>query len=295
MTSGAARVTVGLPVYNASAVIEPTLVALKSQDVDGLRVVVSDNASSDATVEICRDMVGSDDRFDLHIHDTNKGWQANFRHVLAAAETPLFMWLGADDRLASSYVSTNVAALDERRDLVGSVSRVLWTHDGMAGGEAAGTQPIEGTPEARVEQYLRTARDNSRFYGVFRTEALRHSFPAENFYGLDLAIMAGTLRFGAHGRVDRVLLSRERTDPSTYVRHIDADARGITDRVLPFRGLNRALRSMGVPVNPTALRWLLIRNGYEHVRYWAATETAYGRLGRAVMPHAERLRGRAVT
>jgi glycosyltransferase involved in cell wall biosynthesis len=287
-------VSVGLPVYNAEATVAVTLGRLMAQDHDTLEVIVSDNASTDNTVEICRDLVGADPRFRIEAHKVNRGWQANFRHVLAEARGPHFMWIGADDWIEPSYVSANVALLNGDPELVGSVSLVRWTEGGMPGAEAPGTEPLVGAIAENIETYLRSARDNSRFYGLYRTNALRQSFPGDNFFGLDLAIMLGTLRFGGHGRVDEVLMWRERTDPATYVTHIDRDARSIGDRILPLRGLNRAIREMELPLTLAARRWLITRNGYEHLRYWSSTGSLYGRAGRRAFRTADVLRRRTV-
>ena len=47
-------VSIGVPVYNGERFVQRALVSLLAQDFGDLEVVVSDNASTDCTPEICR-------------------------------------------------------------------------------------------------------------------------------------------------------------------------------------------------------------------------------------------------
>lgn len=288
-------VSIGIPCYNARETIEATLTDVLAQDHQRLEVIVSDNGSQDGTVDLCRRIAAGDGRVQLVEHRQNRGWQANFREVLTRASADYFMWLGADDRIAPRFVSANLSNLLADESLVGSVSRVEWLHDGRLGAEAPGTEPLIGSVADNLATYLRHARDNSRFYGLYRTPVLRSSVPSENFYGLDIAIMLNTLTRGGHGRVGEVLMWRERNDPAGYVHYVEADARGLSDRVLPFLRATQHARRMPVPLSPKAWKWLAVRNVYEHVRYWASTGTVYGRTARGVLPLLDRAREAAVT
>lgn len=288
-------VSVGVPVRNAGDRLATALRSLLAQDHEALRVVVSDNASTDDTVDVYRAVVGDDPRFELVRHEQDRGWQANFRYVLDRAETPWFMWLAADDAIAPTFVSATLAMLRADPRMVTAVPRVAWTGPHATTPTASGTRPLVATPRRNVAAYLRHARDNSRFYGLHRREALVRSMPVEDFYGLDLAIMAGTLRFGTHGEVPEVLLQRERTDPAGYARHIAADARSGLDLVLPLWRLTRCLvLELRVPLSPSAVWWLSVRNVYEHLRHWSRRPGVWGRAARVGFALLDRRRARVV-
>jgi glycosyltransferase involved in cell wall biosynthesis len=55
-------VSVGVPVYNGEKYLAATLDTLLAQSLEDLEVVISDNASTDRTAEICRRYVGKDQR-----------------------------------------------------------------------------------------------------------------------------------------------------------------------------------------------------------------------------------------
>ena len=48
------RVSLGMPVYNGERHIEESLDSLLAQSFDDFELVISDNASTDRTEEICR-------------------------------------------------------------------------------------------------------------------------------------------------------------------------------------------------------------------------------------------------
>ena len=121
------------------------------------------------------------------------------------------------------------------------------------------------------------------------------SFPDVDFHGFDIAVMAGTLRFGKHDRVERVLLARRRTNPDSYAKLASRGNPRPIDRVIPYRLLTHAilkqnLRDLSFP----ALYWLALRNIYEHLRHWATTENAYGGFTRVILEATDPIRRKAV-
>ena len=51
--------TIGLPVYNGERFLQESLDALLAQTWTDFELVISDNASTDATADICRDLRGA--------------------------------------------------------------------------------------------------------------------------------------------------------------------------------------------------------------------------------------------
>ena len=54
MSQGRPRVTVGVPVFNGELFLAKMLDSLLNQTFSDLEIVISDNASTDRTQEICR-------------------------------------------------------------------------------------------------------------------------------------------------------------------------------------------------------------------------------------------------
>src|SRR5918992_2944575 len=67
------RVSLGMPVFNAEQHIEEAIESLLAQSFGDFEIVISDNASSDGTEEICRTYVTKDDRIRYFRNRANYG------------------------------------------------------------------------------------------------------------------------------------------------------------------------------------------------------------------------------
>jgi len=103
---------VGVPIYNEEPYIEQTVRSLLNQTADRVGFLIADNCSTDRTLEIVRDIVGADTRFQIFQHERNQGSAANFRFVFENSSSNYFMWLGGHDYLSPRYFEEVMHALD---------------------------------------------------------------------------------------------------------------------------------------------------------------------------------------
>ena len=71
-------VSIGVPVFNSIDNIERVLGCIENQTYQNLEIVISDNASSDGTSEICQKFSKSDRRCTYFRFDKNVGAPMNF-------------------------------------------------------------------------------------------------------------------------------------------------------------------------------------------------------------------------
>lgn len=90
-------VTIGLPVYNGAPEVSIALESLVNQAYQNIRIIISDNASTDGTLAICEKFAEKDSRITIIKKTENEGAVENFRTVLNAADSEFFMWAAADD------------------------------------------------------------------------------------------------------------------------------------------------------------------------------------------------------
>lgn len=226
--------TIGLPVYNGEESIARALDSLLSQSHQDFLLIISDNASTDGTEEICRDYASRDSRIRYVRQPENIGAALNFRFVLFAAFTPYFMWAAADDFWATSFVEKNLAFLTGNPDYVLSQSRVLFIKDNLPCNYSTGTYPLNGTVNENVATYFGNPADNSRYYGIFRTDALKAVYPDRDFHALDWAVSASTLQYGKHHELAETLMVRETTETVSYARQLERSHRRTILRVFPL-------------------------------------------------------------
>lgn len=106
------RVSIGLPVYNGERFIKESIDSLLSQTFKDFEIIISDNASTDATEQICRDYLLVDERIKYFRQTENKGALANFLAVLEKSSGYYFMWASSDDKFAARHLENLVRALE---------------------------------------------------------------------------------------------------------------------------------------------------------------------------------------
>ena len=91
MTRHAPKVVIGLPVHNSERFLPETLESIAAQDYPNLEMVISDDASSDGTGDICRDFARRDVRCRVERHPQRLGWIANYNSLLPYATGDYFL------------------------------------------------------------------------------------------------------------------------------------------------------------------------------------------------------------
>ena len=165
------RVTIGMPVYNAADTISAALDSILSQTYEDFEVVISDNASTDGTSEICRRYAARDARIKYILQPSNIGATNNFAFVFTQARAPYFAWAASDDIRNTEYLAANVSFLETHPDYVLSTSPN--TFDVWPEAERV-TFEIKGSIYQCFLAFFRNCfKSHAFFYSVMRTEVLR--------------------------------------------------------------------------------------------------------------------------
>src|SRR5262245_10327330 len=98
-------VSIGLPVYNADTYLEGAIRSLLGQNYRHTELVISDNASTDKTEQICREYAAQDSRVRYSRSAQNVGMIRNFTRVFSLSRGEFFMWAAHDDQWAPTFVS----------------------------------------------------------------------------------------------------------------------------------------------------------------------------------------------
>jgi glycosyltransferase involved in cell wall biosynthesis len=173
-------VSIGMPVYNAEKFIKEAVDSLLAQTFKDFELIISDNASTDGTEVICREYAEKDPRIRYVRQLENHGAIANFNFVLGEAQGKYFMWAAHDDHWMPEFISASLHVLENDGQAVCVVPKVKFT-DGRL---SDATTSITGNPRQRLKAFLSNPGDNSRFYGLHRTEILRKAI----FEFLELSI-----------------------------------------------------------------------------------------------------------
>lgn len=204
-------VSIGIPVFNEARFIGQSLASLLAQNYPRIEFIVSDNASTDGTAEICSSAAANDSRVRVLRAEANEGATANFQRCLDAASGELFMWAGGHDLWSVDMVSQCVHAIAEHPGAVIAVPDSDWIDtDGQVYGERAGILDTRGMdPLARIFSLLWA--NMHAMYGVMRTAALRATGPIPNYSGADLVLLSRMILKGDFIPAPNALWSRRQT------------------------------------------------------------------------------------
>ena len=106
------RLSVGLPVYNGQRFLRAALESILAQTFNDFELIVCDNASTDATEQICREYASRDPRVRYFRHPSNIGPAANYNACFRHARGELFRWAAHDDVIAPQLFQMSIDALD---------------------------------------------------------------------------------------------------------------------------------------------------------------------------------------
>ena len=208
---GAPRVAIGVPVFNGEAVLPAALDSLLAQTFQDFEIVISDNASTDATAAICAEYAARDPRIRVVRQERNIGAVPNFNAVFHLGRAPLFKWQACDDVCDPTYLAKAVALLDSRPDAVWCHSRS--SHIGPDGRLLDDPETLDvsyaerdvASPSERFAAVLLGADGCLDCYGLFRTDALRRTALYEPLYGAEKPMMAEVALLGRYAEIPETL------------------------------------------------------------------------------------------
>jgi len=231
------KLSLGIPVYNGARYLPELFECLGNQTFTDFEAIISDNASTDGSEEICRQVAASDPRFSYLRNPHNVGAAPNFNLVFEQAAGQYFKWAAHDDLLAPTYLERCVAVLDEDPSVsvchadiqVVDAERQPLHYDadlgrymdadgspafvreppGLAGGSDAAT---------RFDDVLHKKELCAEIFGVIRADLLRRTSLHGSYYGSDKVLLA---ELALLGRIESVreplFIKRFHKDTSFYL------------------------------------------------------------------------------
>jgi Glycosyl transferase family 2 len=124
-------VSVCVPVYNRVADLPVAVASALRQPIDGLEVVVVDNASTDGTWEAVAELAADDRRVRAFRNETNVGPAANWERAVALARGTYVKYLGSDERLLDGALPRLLDPLEHDREIGFAYGAMRWTVAGV--------------------------------------------------------------------------------------------------------------------------------------------------------------------
>jgi glycosyltransferase involved in cell wall biosynthesis len=209
--NGIPRLSIGLAVYNGENFLARSIEALLGQSYEDFELIISDNASTDGTADICRRYARQDSRIRYFRQPKNIGSAPNHNFTINQARGELFKTASHDDLYGRDLLKLCVEALDERPDVVLAHS---WS--AVIDENAAVTEVVDypvATSEPRAPERLRSMLfdgwgDDEG--GVVRTDVLRRGALHASYHFADRTFTAELALHGPFYMVPDYLYFRRR-------------------------------------------------------------------------------------
>jgi glycosyltransferase involved in cell wall biosynthesis len=214
----APRLTLGLPVYNGEEYLAESVDALLAQTFTDFELIISDNASTDRTGEICRRYAAQDPRVRYVRQAVNRGSTFNHNFVIEQARGELFKWVAHDDLYDPQLLQRCVDALDARPEvpLAHAWTAFIDDHGTVTHKTDYPLTTDVADPAERFRSLLNT-HGGDDIYGIVRMSVLRQVKPFGSYHWADRPYVAELALHGPFHNVPEFLYFR-RDHPSRTTR-----------------------------------------------------------------------------
>jgi len=213
MKEGARKplISMGLPVFNGERFLREALDSVLAQTYSNFELIISDNASTDRTQEICQAYAARDRRVRYHRSPENFGLAWNFNRVFELSTAPYFKWVAHDDVCAPEYVERCVGVLDRMSSVVLCYARAVLIDEHGAHLEDCidGCHLSSPRPSERFRDLFSNLRLSNPVFGVIRASALRPA-PFGSYVASDVVLLGElALRGGFYEVPERLFFRRD--------------------------------------------------------------------------------------
>jgi glycosyltransferase involved in cell wall biosynthesis len=213
-------VTALVPTYNGADFIERTLESLAAQTWSNLEILIGDDRSTDATLQVVRRFAERHPNARVLERESNLGWLRNSNDLMARARGELLFFAFHDDVVAPAYVARLAGALLENERAVLAFSDMeVHELDGRVGLHVFDELDGLRTPMERGRVLVRRPGDWwVPVHGMFRASGFRAVGgirPNElGEYSADWTWLLGLSLVGEFVRVPAVLYTKHYTGSS---------------------------------------------------------------------------------
>jgi glycosyltransferase involved in cell wall biosynthesis len=221
-------VAIGMPVWNGEAFLSEAIESILAQSYGDLELVISDNASTDGTADICHSFVNRDPRVRYIRQQINIGANPNHNQVFRCSAGRYFKWAAHDDVLAPNFIEECIRVLDKDENVVlCSPATVLINEDGSplnysaehnamvdSGGHKWPVTPeknplmMSDDPADRFAAVLLNMFMCLEIFGLMRRSALEKTSLQPSHVGADKVVLAQLSLIGPFRLLDEPLFYR---------------------------------------------------------------------------------------
>ncbi len=206
----ASLVTVGMPVYNGERHLAAAIESVLGQSLETFELVIADNASTDATMDICTEYAKRDSRVRYLRHTSNIGAPRNYSHLVPLARGRYFKWASGNDICDPRLLARCIEILEADASVVlcYGATRLIDDDGTVIDDYSKDVALLETRGSQRYRALRRNVALNNAMNGVIRVEALRSTRLIRPYVGSDITMMAILALLGKFVLLPDVLFQR---------------------------------------------------------------------------------------
>ncbi len=217
-------ISIGLPVYNGEAFLADAINSVLMQTFTDFELIISDNASTDRTQEICLSFAAQDPRIRYDRSSKNLGAARNFNRTFELASGTYFKWMAHDDLLAPEFLARCVDVLehsDRSVILCFSTLSIIDSNGAIEKENYSNRLTRIAAPQApkRFKELILERHGCFHIWGLIRADVLARTPLIGSYVGSDRGLLA---ELGLHGRFHEIPedLFMERNHPGRSCKAI---------------------------------------------------------------------------
>lgn len=210
-TQSTPLVSIGMAVYNGEKYLDEAIRSILAQTYTNFELIISDNASTDRTAEICQRYAAQDARIRYSRNETNIGGANNENLTFRLSRGKYFRWAAHDDICAPELIERCVEVLETHPEVVLCHTTVIDIDD--AGKVLRYTRSVQGSHPSPFQRF-REISDRSHAceatYGLVRSEIIRRTRLQLNYTDSDRVFLCELALYGPFYQIQ---------EPLFYKRH----------------------------------------------------------------------------
>lgn len=203
------KVSIGLPVFNGEQFLEEAIDSILTQTFNDFELIISDNASTDRTGEICRYYQSKDRRIRYRRNETNLGGAINANLTFHLSQGKYFRWAAHDDICSPQLLEKCVEVLDNDPSVVLSYGQTIKINDvGEIIGETFSRLGESNSPHQRFLEIASRTHSCEVIYGLYRSDTLRSTRLHKNYTDSDRTLLCELGLYGKFCQIQEPLFNK---------------------------------------------------------------------------------------
>jgi glycosyltransferase involved in cell wall biosynthesis len=283
------RVSIGMPVYNREKYVAAAIGAQLNQTYTDFELIITDNASTDCSEEICRAYAAKDPRVKYYRNLRNLGASENFRHCFELSGGEYFRWNPSDDLVSPNLLQRAVEVLDADPSIFVAYPRtkLIDSHGKAIGDFEERLHLMQERPSERWKGVMQNLRLGNLLYGLSRANRLRKTGLVRSYSGGDLPLISEMSLYGKFFEIPDAFFYRRMHEEASSALKNSADVMAFYDpskrhKLFLRNWVHLGARLKSVARAPIPLSQKLRIYGYEGRWVIWSRKEFLGELARAV-------------